>query len=139
MATICELLTCGCPPSTIGETLKVTYRAYYNKVPDDIPSINYIRRCHQVLDVLNETMTAMKLASAETWDQLCTDATTQRQIPFTALIIGLLGDDSTDQVIVSSCILTDNETAATQAEGIVDKVRLILDTCLHLMSTIWQY
>jgi hypothetical protein len=124
MATICELLTCGASPSAIGKILKATYRVFYDEVPNDIPSINFIRGGRSVLAVFNETMSAMKLAIAESWDQLCTDATTRRQIPFTALIIGLLGDDSLDQVIVSSCILTDDETADAQAEGIIKKVRL---------------
>ena len=92
MTTICELLTCGATPSAIGKILKATYRVFYDEVPEDIPSINYIRRGRSVLAVFNETMSAMKLAIAESWDQLCTDATTRRQIPFTALIIGLLGD-----------------------------------------------
>jgi hypothetical protein len=123
MATICELLTCGASPSAIGKILKAMYVVFYDEVPNDIPSINYIRRGRLVLSVFNETMSAMKLAIAESWDQLCTSATTHRQIPFTALIIGLLGDDSLDQVIVLSCIFTDDKTADAQAEGIIKTVR----------------
>ena len=138
MATICELLTCGAPPSAIGKILKATYRVFYDEVPEDIPSINYIRRGRSVLAVFNETMSAMKLAMAESWDQLCTDATTRRQIPFTALIIGLLGDDSLDQVIVSSCSLTDDETADAQAEGIIKKVRLCGSVRLSFLPFVFQ-
>ena len=134
MTTICELLACGAAPSAIGKILKATYRVFYDEVPEDIPSINYIRRGRSVLAVFNETMSAMKLAIAESWDQLCTDATTRRQIPFTALIIGLLGDDSLEQVIVSSCILTDDETADAQAEGIIKKVRLCGSVRLAFLS-----
>jgi hypothetical protein len=138
MTTICELLTCGAAPSAIGKILKVTYRVFYDEVPEDIPSINYIRRGRSVLAVFNETMSAMKLAIAESWDQLCTDATTRRQIPFTALIIGLLGDDSIEQVIVSSCILTDDETADAQAEGIIKKVRLCGSVRLSFLPFVFQ-
>ncbi len=71
-----------------------------------------------------------------TWDQLCIDAKTRRQIPFTALIIGLVGDDGLYQVVMSSGILTDDETEATQAEGIVAKVRpsgiLLFILCMAL-------
>ena len=138
MTTICELLTCGAAPSAIGKILKATYRVFYDEVPEDIPSINYIRRGRSVLAVFNETMSAMKLAIAESWDQLCTDATTRRQIPFTALIIGLLGDDSLEQVIVSSCILTDDETADAQAEGIIKKVRLYGSVRLSFLPFVFQ-
>lgn len=94
-----------------------------------------------VLSVFNDTMSAMKLAIAESWDQLCTDATTRRQIPFTALIIGLLRDDSLKQVIVLSCILTDDESAVTQAKGIIDKVRLAtyFASLFHLSAILTLY
>ena len=72
---------------------------------------------------MGETITALKLARAPNWKQLWTDATTRRQIPFTALIIGLLGDDDKiDPVVVSSCIFMENEKSETGAAGIVTKV-----------------
>ena len=41
-----------------------------------------------------------------------------------ALLIGVLGGkDNIDPVIVSSCIITDDERSETQAAGIVNKVR----------------
>ena len=65
----------------------------------------------------------MKLADASKWDQLWTDATTRRQIPFTALIIGMLDEDGKiDPVVLSSCIFMDDESAETQSAGIVNKV-----------------
>ena len=72
---------------------------------------------------MGETLTAIKLAEVETWRQLWTDATTRRKIPFTSLIIGLLGDeDNIDPVIVSSCIFMEDKRSDTGAEGIINKV-----------------
>jgi hypothetical protein len=52
--------------------------------------------------------------------------TKRRQIPFTALIIGILGDENDiDPVDVSSCIFMDDERVETQANGILDKVCVI--------------
>jgi hypothetical protein len=69
----------------------------------------------------------MKHGSAESWKQLWTDGTTRRQIPFTALIIELLGDEEDiDPVVVSSCIFMDDERSETQAHGIVKKVSLLM-------------
>jgi hypothetical protein len=53
------------------------------------------------------------------------NGTTHQQIPFGALIIGMLAGDNDmiDPVVVSSCIFMEDETSETQANGIVDKVR----------------
>ena len=75
------------------------------------------------VEIIGETVAAIKLADADTWNQLWTDATTRRQIPFTAVIIGLMGDnDEIDPVVVSSCIFMEDETSATGANGILNKV-----------------
>ena len=79
------------------------------------------------MEVIGETIVAIKLAHVAKWDQLWYDGTTRRQIPFGALIIGMLAGDNNmmDPVVVSSCIFMENETSETQAEGIVDKVRVM--------------
>ena len=121
---ICELLVCGTSPQAIGPSIKIMYETLYGeKTEEEPPSVNFIRQCRVVVEIMGETVTALKLASADSWKQLWTDATTRRQIPFTALIIGLLGDEEDiDPVIVSSCIFMDDERSETQADGIVDKV-----------------
>ena len=120
---ICELLVNGTPPVTVRENIRTMYWTLYNKAPEDLPSVSFIRDCRTKVEVIGETITSIKLARAPTWDQLWTDATTRRQIPFTALIIGMLGDDAKiDPIVVSSCIFTEDERSETQAEGIVSKV-----------------
>ena len=82
-------------------------------------------------------MTAIKLAQAPTWMQLFTDATICRQIPFTALNIGILGDNNKiDSVVVSSCISMEDEYTETAAHGIVSKVSLTIFLKLsHVCNT----
>ena len=92
------------------------------KITEDLPGIYFVRKCRAIVEVMGETLTAIKLAEVETWSQLWTDATTRRQIPFMSLIIGLLGDeDNIDQVIVSACIFVEDEQSDTGAEGIINK------------------
>ncbi len=45
-------------------------------------------------------------------------------MPFTAVVISLMGDgpDSLDSIIVSSCIVLEDETSEKQVDGIVKKV-----------------
>ena len=55
------------------------YTTLYNQPPEEIPSVNYVsRRSCIVREVIGETMAAIKLVQAPSWDQLWTDATTQR-------------------------------------------------------------
>jgi hypothetical protein len=120
---ICELLVNGTSPAAIPSNIQTMYETLYGETPDQIPSVNFVRGCRVVVQVIGETVTAIKLGNAETWKQLWTDATTRRQIPFTALIIGILGDENDiDPVVVSSCIFMEDEQAETQADGILEKV-----------------
>ena len=60
---------------------------------------------------------------------------TRRQIPFSAVITSLMGDDATtlDPVIVSLCVITDNKTADVQARGIEQKVSKIMHSAVYLL------
>ena len=123
---ICELLINGTPPSAIPANIQTMYVTLYGKEPEELSSVNFVRECRVIVEVIGETMTAIKLAQAPTWMQLFTDATTCRKIPFTALIIGILGDnDKIDPVVVSSCIFMEDERSETAAHGIVSKVSLV--------------
>jgi hypothetical protein len=66
----------------------------------------------------------MKLAACPNWAQIFFDSTTRRQIPFTAVVVSLMGDgpDSIDSIIVSSCVVLEDETSEKQVDGIVNKV-----------------
>ena len=122
----CELLVNGSPPSAIPSTIGTLFAALYGEEPKHIPSVNYVRQCHVLVQIVSETITAMKLAVCTTWAEIFFDATTRRQVPFSAVVISLMGDtpESIDPVIVSSCVVLEDETSETQVDGIVSKVRL---------------
>ena len=119
-------------PSAIPGNISTMYSTLYGNEPKEHPpSPDFVRRCRTIVQVIGETIGAIKLASAKEWGQLWTDATARRQIPFTALIIGLMpdpGDDDAviDPVVVSSCIFTETESADSQAEGIINKVSAMM-------------
>ena len=120
---ICELLVIGTPPASIPSIISSSYQMYYGKEPDEVPQVSFVRQCRVIVQVIGETITAIKLASADKWDQLWTDATTRRQCPFQALIIGLMDSEKKlDPVTVSSCIFLEDETAETTVESILAKV-----------------
>ena len=75
------------------------------------------------MQIIGEVITAIKLASIQDWKQIFFDATTRRQTPFLAVVIGLMTEDGLDHVTVSSCIFLEDETAQTTADGVEEKVR----------------
>jgi len=120
---ICELLINGTAPTAVPSTIQSIYEMLYDEPPEELPSVNFVRECRVVVEIIGETMVAIKLGHAEIWDQLWTDSTTRRQIPFTALIIGILADSGNiDPIVVSSCIFMEDERSETQVDGIVNKV-----------------
>jgi hypothetical protein len=51
---------------------------------------------------------------------------TRRQIPFTALNIGVLAESGDiDPVVISSCIFMEDKTSEMQVDGIVKKVNTL--------------
>jgi hypothetical protein len=90
---IYELLVIGTPPTSIPSIISSSYQTYYGRQPDEVPQVSFVHQCRVIVQVIVETIAAVKLASAEKWDQLWTNATTQRQCPFQALIIGLMDQE----------------------------------------------
>ena len=120
---ILELLVAGTAPSAIPLNIGIMYETFFGTKPEELPSINFVRQCRAVVEVVGKTITAIKLAKADQWEQLWTDATSRWQRSFTALLIGALGEaGKIDPIVVSSCIFMEDERSETQAEGIINKV-----------------
>lgn len=115
-------------PSSIG-TLTATF---YGEEPKKLPSINYVRQCQVLVQVIGETITAIKCPN---WAQIFFDSTTRRQVPFTAIVVSLMDDgpDSIDPIIVSSCVVLEDETSEKQVDGIVNKVSCHYRWCICIV------
>ena len=124
---ICELLVNGTPPSAISLNLQTLYETLYAEEPSHTPSLSYVRHCRTLIQIIGKTITAYKLAYGDNWKQIFFDATTRRQVPFQALIIGLMSDGVLDPVIVSSCIFMEDESAVKEVESIEKKVSIHLN------------
>ena len=124
----CELLVNGSPPSAIPTSILTLFATLYGEEPKIIPSLNYVRQCRVLVQIISETITAMKLAACPNWAEIFFDATTRRQIPFSAVVVSLMGDgpETIDPIIVSSCVILEDETSETQVDGIVTKIRALI-------------
>ena len=128
----CELLVNRSLPSAIPSTFGTLFATLYGKEPTSIPSLNYVHQCRVLVRIVSKTITAMKLSVCTNWAEIFFDATTRRQVPFSAVVISLMGDtpESIDPVIVSSCVVLEDETSETQVDGIISKVRHAIMLCL---------
>ena len=79
---VCELLCNGVPPACVRETLQTTSAYFTGSIVTELPSVSYVRECSTVLQILNDLLSAYKLGMNATWEHLCTDGTTRRQIGF---------------------------------------------------------
>ena len=129
---ICEMLTGGAPPSAIPGLMQTMMETMTEEKVERLPSISYIRKCRIPIQILGETMVAIKLARREKWDQLFTDGTTRRQLLFQNVVVNLMSENnSLDPVVISSCIFMEDKTSEKQAEAVVEKVRTFLAKILE--------
>jgi len=99
------------------------YETLYGEAPDKLPSVSFIRQCHTVLQGLVEIVAGLRLATAETWDQMFNDATTRCQCEFTALTMGVMGDEyELESIVVSSGILLADSAAEPTVDALFEKV-----------------
>jgi len=111
------------------------FQTLCNENPDELPSVNFVRRCRAVVLVIAETVVAIKLANSDTWDQIFSDATSRRQKTFQALSIGLLDMNREMEIVnVSSCIFLDDEKSETVAEAIINKIESLKSRITRLIE-----
>ena len=131
---ICELLVNGAKPTSVRGIMQTTSSYFTGVEESELPSVNFIRQCRTVLQNLNETLAALRLGRAKTWHQLFTDGTSRRQIAFQNLVIALMEDGKLDPVIVSSCMVVEDETSENVVKTIVEMVSVALHcVLLHLL------
>ena len=81
---ICELLVIVTPPSSMPVNIRIMYETLYDIDLDaegekrvEFPSINFFRQCRIVVQVIGDTMVALKLSKTVKWNQLFIDATSR--------------------------------------------------------------
>ena len=122
---ICELLVNGTPPSAVPANIQTMSAVMNGAESHEMPSVTFVRQCRTVLQNMNKTLSALRLGNTKTWHQLFTDGTSRRQITFQNLVIALMEDGQLDPVIVSSCMILEDETSENQVKSIVDMVSAI--------------
>ena len=67
---ICKLLVNGTPPTMVPLAMQTMYQMLTGDTPDELPCVNFVWSCRVVVEVMGETITAIKLADAPSWNQL---------------------------------------------------------------------
>ncbi len=77
---ICKLLISGTLPSAVPPTIQTFSETLLHEKPKELPSVNFVCECCVIVEVIGETIAAIKLAHALKWDQLWYNGTTCQQI-----------------------------------------------------------
>ena len=120
---MCELLVNATPTSAIPANIQKMSATLSGCEVNELPSLDYVRKCCVVVQYLNNMLAACRLGKSENWHHIFTDGTTWRQITFQNLMIGLMTDGDFESVIVSLCIFLENETSEKQVEAVKNKLR----------------
>ena len=120
---ILEFLANGTAPSAIPDNIRSAYWTLYDKGPEEVPSVDFCRKCRTVADRFNECLVAILIAQKK-WKTIHTDGTSRRQTSFETMILGLEGKtgEMLQNIIVSSCIFMETEDAEGCVDGIERKV-----------------
>ena len=119
---ICEMLVNGTHPSAVPANIQTSCASFTGAEADELQSVNFVREFRIVLQNLNETLSALRLVSADTWHQVFTVGTARRQIAMQNLVVALMEDGNLDAVIVLSCMYVENEASERCVESIVETV-----------------
>ena len=100
--------------------------------PKEVPSVSSIRQCRTVVQIVVENIAVWKLADADSWRDIFTEARSCQMCEFKALVVGLMDEDwLMELVIVSFCIFLKNETSQTTFDTMLDKVIIFLMIVFH--------
>ena len=119
---ICEQLVNGTPPSAVPANIQSMCAAFTGANSNELPSVSFVRSCRTIVQIMNETLAAMRLGGAEKWFQMNTDGTSRRQTAISNLIISVLDGTELDPVVVSSCMYLETESAENHVKAITDQV-----------------
>ena len=70
-----KMLVNGTHHSDVPANIQTSCAAFTGVEADELLSVNFVRECRIVLQDLNETLSALRLGSADTWHQFFTDVT----------------------------------------------------------------
>ena len=120
---ICEQLVNGTPPSAIPANIQSMCAALTGASARELPTVSFVRSCRTVVQIMNETLAAMRLSNANEWFQMNTDGTSRRQTAFANLIVSVRDGNDLDPVVVSSCLLLETESSENHVKAIMEQVR----------------
>ena len=79
---IYELLVNGTPHSAIPSNTQKMSAALTGSEVNELPSLDYVRKCRVVVQNLKDMLAACRLGKTENWHHIFTDSTTRRHITF---------------------------------------------------------
>ena len=96
---ICELLVNGTPPSAAADNIQTISATMTEREVNELPCINFVRKCRVVVQNLNYTLAALWLGDADEWHHIFTYGTPRHHISFQNLLIAVMVDSNIDPAL----------------------------------------
>ena len=120
-----EILLNGMSPQSMPSNIAFMAELMHGSKVKELPSLRFIRKCRVVLQIIDETLTAFKVAKSEKQDQAFIYGTIRRQISLQDFFVAYLEGEELKSMIISSQILLEDKTYENQVEDILAKVSML--------------
>ena len=93
-----------------------------NVILQELPSINFIRSCQTILQIIGETLAVYRIGKVEKWDQLSSYGTGRRHTDIHNLVIGFINEEHLFPLILSTSIIMEVETSDKQINAVLSTI-----------------
>ena len=103
----------------------------------ELPRINFIRKCRTVFRIIGETLEAYHIGKVEQWDQSLSDVMGRRHIAFQNLAIGVINKECLHTLILSNYIILEGKINEQQVEAVLSTIadfRKWLQRCAEVLE-----
>lgn len=120
---VVELLSHRTPPLSICANITSVVQLLMPNadIIKELPGNRFVRYCRTILAQVSQTLAAYNIAVADTIEQSHTDGTSVRQTAMQNFVVRATKDGVEKKITLSSCILSENETAESIASAILQE------------------
>ena len=131
---VVELLSHRTPPLSVCPNIVSVVQLLMpnTDIIKELPGNRFVRYCRTILAQVSQTLAAYNIAVADTLEQSHTDGTSVRQTAMQNFVVRATKDGVEKKITLSSCILSENESAESIASA-------ILQEFAHARSLITQW
>ena len=88
----------------------------------ELPSINFIRKCLTNIQSIGETLEAYRIGKVEKWNQLLSEITVRHEIPLWNLVIRVIDEEHLLPLILSTSIILEGDISEQHVGAVLSTI-----------------